>query len=103
VEDDAGGWPPLAAGRLYPAAPNPFNPRTTVRYELARDGHVALDVYALDGHHVRTLVSEYHTAGEYEASWDGRDDGGRRLASGVYLIKFRGSDFVETQRVALVK
>ena len=88
---------------MHPAAPNPFNPRTTVRFDLARAGFTELDVYDLNGRHVRSLVNENLAEGEHQAIWDGRSDGGRPLASGVYLFRLRGKDFVETQRVALVK
>ncbi|MBC8424295.1 hypothetical protein H8E07_09250, partial [bacterium] len=89
VPEDPGthaeGLPALPAGRLHPAAPNPFNPRTTLRFELTRGGDVRLDVYDLDGRRVRTLVDGYLPAGEHRAIWAGRDDGGRPLSSGPYL------------------
>jgi len=95
--------PGAPAGRLYPASPNPFNPQTTVRFDLARSGFAVLDVYDVNGRHVRTLASGYLTAGEHRATWDGRDDQDRLLAAGVYLVRLRGSDFVAAQRVALIK
>ena len=98
-----GGLPTSPAGRLFPAAPNPFNPQTTVRFNLVRGGFTRLDVYDLDGRRVRTLCSGYLAAGKHAATWDGQDDGGRPLASGVYLLRLDGNDFVETQRVALIK
>ncbi len=103
VDGSDGGLPAAPPGRLYPAAPNPFNPQTTVRFDLVRDGFAELAVYDLDGRLLRTLASGYHTTGEHHATWNGRDDEGRSLASGVYLFVLRGSDFVETQRVALIK
>jgi hypothetical protein len=95
--------PAVSPSRMLPAAPNPFNPRTTIRFELRRDGVAELDVYDLGGRRVRTLAGGFLAAGEHEASWDGRDQGGRFMASGVYLVVLRGSDYVETQRVTLVK
>jgi hypothetical protein len=104
VEDGPGGRLPGApAGRMHPAAPNPFNPRTTVRFDLAQSGFTRVDVYDLNGHHVRSLFSGPLEAGEHRADWDGRTDGGRPLPSGMYLFRLQGDDFVETQRVALVK
>ena len=104
VGDGSGGRVPAApAGRMHPAAPNPFNPRTTVRFDLVRDGFTELDVYDLNGRRVRTLTSGYLSAGEHQETWDGLNDGGRPVASGVYLFRLRGSDFVESQRVALIK
>ena len=105
VEDELGGRRSLAhaAGRMRPAAPNPFNPQTMVWFDLARDGFTELNVYDMNGRLVRNLVNGQLRSGEHRAVWDGRDDGGRRLASGVYLFRLRGKDFVETQRVALIK
>jgi hypothetical protein len=104
VADGSDGWlPAVPGGRLYPAAPNPFNPQTVVRYDLVRDGFAELAVYDLGGHLVRTLSSGFLTAGEHRATWDGRDDADRALASGIYLFRLRGHDFVESQRVTLIK
>ena len=104
VEDGmTGNLPAAPADRMHPASPNPFNPLTVVRFDLVRDGFTELDVYDMTGRRVRGLVSGYLTAGEHQTAWDGRDDGGRPLASGVYLFRLRGSNFVETQRVALIK
>ncbi len=95
--------PAAAPGRLHPAAPNPFNPRTTVSFELDRDGSIELAVFDVNGHRVRTLTSGYLTAGEHEAIWDGRDDGGRLMSSGVYLFQLRGGNFVESRQATLIK
>jgi len=102
-ENSHGGLPAAAAGRLYPAAPNPFNPQTTIRYELVRDAFAELKIYDIHGRCVRTLVDAHLAAGAYRVTWDGRDERGRRLASGVYLVQLRGTDYVDTQRVAIVK
>jgi hypothetical protein len=104
VEDAPDGRVPLAqGGRMRPAAPNPFNPQTTVWFDLARDGFTELIVYDLTGRRVRTLVNTSLRSGEHRAVWDGRNDGGRRVASGVYLFQLRGDGYSETQRVALIK
>ena len=103
VRGPEGGIPPAPAGRLYPAAPNPFNPQTALRFELVRDGAIELDVYDVSGRLVRTLFHGQLPAGMHSEIWDGRDGSGRPLASGVYLVRFRGSDFLEFQRVALIK
>jgi flagellar hook assembly protein FlgD len=64
---------------------------------------VQLDVYDVAGRHVRTLVRRTVTVGEHRVTWNGRDDAGRAVASGVYLVRLRGDDFVQTQRVSLLK
>ncbi len=91
------------AGRLYPAAPNPLNPGTTIRFDLVREGRVDLAVYDLNGRLVRTLAGDVLPSGEHRAAWDGRDETGQTVASGVYLVRLRGSDFTSARRVLLVK
>jgi FlgD Ig-like domain len=91
------------AGRLYPAAPNPFNPQTVLRFELARDQFVELQIYDLNGRLVRTLASDFLATGEHSRTWDGRSNGGRSMASGVYLQRLRGLGFQESRRIMLLK
>lgn len=67
--------------------PNPFNPRTTIHYALPERSPVRLAVYDLRGRHVRTLVDEEIDGGEHSVEWDGRDRGGRSVASGVYFYR----------------
>lgn len=95
--------PALAAGRLHPARPNPFNPSTEIRFDLDRRGFTRLDIFDLAGRHVRTLIDEVRPAGPHSTTWNGRDEDGRTVASGVYLIRLQGPDFLESQRVALIK
>ncbi len=96
--------PPVSAvTRLLPAAPNPFLGATGIRYALKDAGRVEVSVYALDGRLVRTLVSGMEPAGERTVTWDGRDAGGREVASGAYLIRFRAAGHSQTQRVIRLK
>ncbi len=95
--------PSHAAARLYPAVPNPFNPQTTLRFELAKAGLVQLQVFDRSGRHVRTLENRSLAAGAHWAVWNGKDDQGRAVASGVYFLRLSGEGFQESQRVALVK
>ena len=99
----APGTPAAPSGRLRDVTPNPFNPRTTVRFELLRGGTVRLDVFDLEGRHVRALVGGNFAAGEHAATWDGRDDEGAAAASGVYLFQLRGDDFAEARRATLIR
>lgn len=73
--------------------PNPFNPQTRIVYELAAGSFVRLDIYNLQGQKVANLVQEHQGIGRYEATWTGRDDHGRNVASGVYVycLKTAGS------------
>jgi hypothetical protein len=95
--------PPVPGGQLHPAAPNPFNPQTTLSFNLNRAGFTELKIHDVNGRLVRTLVSETLEAGEHQAIWNGRDDSGRAVASGVYLSVLSGSDFVESGRMVLLK
>jgi len=78
---------PVLADVLHQNAPNPFNPETTIRYTVAQAGRATIHIYSVGGSLVRTLVDKQHGAGSYSVRWDGRDDQGRRLASGVYFYR----------------
>jgi hypothetical protein len=67
--------------------PNPFNPFTTIRYDLPADGGVEVTLFDLSGRKIRTLVDNYRTAGYYEVQWDGTDAKGTNLASGIYIYR----------------
>lgn len=95
--------PPATAGRILTVAPSPFNPQTTINFELDRSGAASLEVFDLAGRRLRTLAAGRLAAGTHQRTWDGRDDHGRAVASGIYLIRLRGSDFVETRRVVLAR
>jgi hypothetical protein len=77
----------LAQPRVFSLSgyPNPFNPATTLRYELPEAGQVTLVIYDVSGALVRRLVSGWQGVGGYSAAWDGRDEGGQPVASGLYL------------------
>lgn len=102
-----GDGPPPAGSpddvRLLPAVPNPFNPRTTLRFELPAAGPVRLTIHGLDGRLVATLVARELPAGGHEAAWDGRDRAGRTVAAGVYLCRLEAAGAIRTQRLALLK
>ncbi len=88
---------------LQGAAPNPFNPSTTIKYSLAKAGMVHLVVYDLAGHKVRTLVNDAQSAGAHHVQWDGRNQAGAMVASGVYLYQLRSGNQVERKRMLLMK
>jgi hypothetical protein len=84
-------------------APNPFNPRTTIHFDVARPGTVRLGVYDVRGHLIRDLVSGRMAAGRHEAVWDGRDGGGRSAAAGVYFVRMNAEGRSLTQKMVLAK
>ena len=92
-----------AAYRLSQNHPNPFNPETTIQYELPEVGVVRLSVYALTGQLVRTLMDGERTAGTHSATWDGRDDTGQAVASGVYLCRMIAGEYRAVRKLLLVR
>ena len=83
--------------------PNPFNPATTIAFSLARRGHVVLAIYDVRGALVRTLVNETRTAGDYRIEWDGRNNAGTSVSSGVYFYRLSASGFRSTKKMVLLK
>lgn len=88
---------------LIDVYPNPFNPLTTIRYQVPASSWTSLKLFDLSGRMVRCLQSGSHRAGIFEVSWDGNDERGRRLPSGVYLCRFDCGEIVDTKRVTLLK
>jgi hypothetical protein len=92
--------------RLWPVAPNPFNPRTTFGFTLARDARVELAVYDVRGRLVRRVLDEAIEAGAHpgQASWDGNDDQGRAAPSGTYFLRMKTSEgFSEARKMTLLR
>ena len=85
------------------AWPNPFNPSTTISFELPASGPVELAVYDVKGRRVRILVSARREAGSHEVAWDGRDERGRRLPSGIYFCRLETMRGLLTRKVTLVE
>jgi hypothetical protein len=83
--------------------PNPFNPQTSIHFELAASQKVRIDIYGLDGRRIRTLAEEVFQAGPRSVAWDGQDDGGRPLASGAYFVVVRGEQETKRLKVTLLK
>lgn len=96
---------PLADGAiLHSCYPNPFNPFTTISYRLTEATPVRLNIYDAAGRRVRTLIDgESRAAGIHELSWDGRDDTGCALGSGVYFVHLATANGARNQRLVLMK
>lgn len=96
--------PSPAADVLRQNAPNPFNPATTITYQVQSDQTpVRVMVYSVAGRLVRTLVDDLETAGSHEVIWDGRDDNGRELASGVYFYRIETPGSREQRKMVLLR
>jgi len=100
VELPAAGLP---AVRLLGASPNPFNPATEIRFELDFEAPLRIEIVGLDGRHLRGLLAGIQPAGGGSVVWDGRDDAGNPLASGVYLLRFGGPGVRQTDKLVLLK
>lgn len=92
-----------AVVELLQNVPNPFNPSTVIRYELNVAGPVELSIYDLAGRLVDTVFTGAETQGRHEHTWQGRDEAGRPVATGVYVYRLRAGDVSETKRMTLAK
>lgn len=83
--------------------PNPFNSNTVIHYQLPETGQIELAIYNLAGQQVAQLVRDLRPAGRHAVRWDGRNDQGQALASGVYLYRLRAGDSVQVRKLLLLK
>jgi len=84
--------------------PNPFNPETTISFSVAQTSSmVNLEIYNLKGQNIKTLVNEILPAGNHSIVWNGADEKGKPIASGVYLYKMRIGNYVSTKKMILMK
>ena len=83
--------------------PNPFNPTTTIDFSLTRSGPVRVEIFAIDGKLVRTLLSDERQAGDHQVRWDGMADTGSRVPSGAYFCRVLGGSDADTRPLLLLK
>jgi hypothetical protein len=83
--------------------PNPFNPSTKIDYSVPKDGMVSLLVFNVLGQRVRTLLNGPMAAGQYSITWDGRNDAGSTLSSGVYFYRLQAGDMAIVKKMLLLK
>lgn len=102
VEEQTSAHAP-SAFELSQNYPNPFNPSTLIRFVLPQSGPARLAVYNILGHRVRTLVEGVQKAGEQRIMWDGRDDDGAAVASGIYFYRLEAGGFTQTRRLTLLR
>jgi len=88
---------------LHANSPNPFNPSTTIKYDLPQTVAVELQIFDRLGRRVRTLVNQLQPAGRYAITWDGRNELGQAIASGVYFYRLRAGEFARTKKLTVVK
>jgi len=100
--EPAGGAP--RAGRLLrPVHPNPFGRLTRVPFALERPGRARLEIFDMTGRRAATLIDADLPAGEHDAEWDGRDEGGRNAAAGTYLVRLHVGSTVEAERLVVLR
>jgi len=105
IPDPIGIDPIAFENKLGDAYPNPFNPTTTIKYNIKERAHVSLKVYNVAGQLVRTLVDEMQTPVEagFAKEWNGMNDQGQPVSSGVYFYKLMTKNFSQTKKMVLLK
>ena len=83
--------------------PNPFNPSTSIPFQLKEAGFVSLKVYDMSGSLVKTLAADYRDAGSYEVIWNGLNNDGQKVASGQYLLQMSAPNYNNTQQMTFLK
>lgn len=83
--------------------PNPFNPSTTINFTLDRSGYISLVIYNIMGQSVRELIAGQMNAGIHNVKWNGRDDSGNAVSSGVYISRLNMGKQVAAKRLMLMK
>ena len=92
-----------AAYSLAQNFPNPFNPSTTIRFDMKEKGLVTLKIFDVSGRLVRTLADEVRDAGAYSVIWDGRNNLGADASSGIYFYKMETVGFLATKKLVLLR
>ena len=100
-EGEGGNLP--TKSRLLTSAPNPFNPRTAIRFALPWEEKVRMDIYDLRGRHVRSLLDETRASGFHRVIWEGVDGDGSPVASGVYRVLLRTPTVEQSSALTLVR
>ena len=88
---------------LYQNHPNPFNPITTIRYDLPEDGPVSIIIYDLMGREIKTLVKQVSAPGRYSVNWNGRNQWGKQIASGMYFYRMETPKFQSVKKLIFLK
>ncbi|MEZ5359642.1 MAG: right-handed parallel beta-helix repeat-containing protein [Candidatus Zixiibacteriota bacterium] len=84
-------------------SPNPFNPSTTIKYNLPEASYIIIDIFNVLGERVKTLLNSYEEAGEHSIVWDGTDSGNQRVSSGIYFYRIEAGQFTQTKKMVLIK
>jgi len=83
--------------------PNPFNPETTINYQIAEESNVTIKIYSLMGREIKTLVNQKLPAASYSAKWDGTDNNGNRVSSGIYFVQMKAGTYSNMRKMTLMR
>lgn len=89
--------------RLSQNYPNPFNPHTIIEYDLPKESYVTIKIYNILGQVVATLVNDEKPTGRYKVTWDGKDEKGEKVATGIYFYRIKADDFQKTKKLLLIR
>jgi hypothetical protein len=89
--------------QLFQNYPNPFNPATTIRYQLPKNTKVVLNIYNILGQKVKTLVDQVQTSGAKAVYWDGENDSGQSVSSGIYIYRLQAGGKALSRKLLLLK
>jgi hypothetical protein len=101
IEDDFSQAP--AGFTLEQNYPHPFNPATTIRYQLPKATQAVLKIYNIFGQEVRTVVNARQSAGVNTVVWDGRDESGKEVSSGIYIYRLQTGEFIQNRKLSFVR
>ena len=88
---------------LYPNYPNPFNPLTSITYDIESNSHVKVNIANVKGNHIRYLINEYQFSGTHSVLWNGRDDNGNPVPSGIYFYTMAVNKYRKSNKMILMK
>lgn len=88
---------------LYQNYPNPFNPSTTIKYDLPRGSNVVLKIYNMLGQEIRTLINKHQTVGYKSLTWDGKDNLGQLVSSGIYIYRLQAGTEIQSNNMLFLK
>lgn len=101
---DSSGFDPIPVDyALYQNFPNPFNSETRIRYQVPHPGKVRITIYNLMGNEIRTIENDEKQAGNHYVNWDGKDDHGTEMPSGIYIYKITANGFVQSMKMIMIK
>lgn len=95
--------PVVIRNELHQNFPNPFNPVTTIKYFVSTEGHVAMTIYNVKGQRIRRLINESKLPGSYSVTWDGRNERGVKVSSGIYFYRLETGTYSSTKKMLLLR